>query len=108
MPVRAAQLDEPEVRGEPLREVHDEGRAVAAECVERGRQRARRVHDDQVALVEKLRKVVRVRVDEPQVVAVRDHHADCVARDATRFGRLGCFAHEQRRHGVTISKSAAR
>ena len=95
---------------QPLREVHDERSAVLAQRVERGGERARRVHDDEVALVEERGQVVRVRVHEAEVVAVRHHHAHRVACDAARFGRLGRFADDQRAcHDATGSlRSAAR
>ena len=104
--VGPAQLDQPLIVGQPLRQVDDERRAVVAQRVERGGQRARRVHDDEVAFVEELRKIVRVRVHDGEIVAVRHQHAHRVARDAARFGRFGGFAHDERGHGVTPSKSA--
>ncbi len=102
-PVRPAQLDQPQAGGQALGEVDHERRAVLAESVERGGERARGVDDDQVALVEELRQVMGVGVHDPEIGAVRNHHANRVARDPARFGRLGCFAYGDGGHGVTAA-----
>ena len=76
----------------------------------RGGERARRVDDDEVTLVEELRQVVRVRVHDAQVAAVGDHHPHRVTRDATRFGRLRSLpARRSARHRrLTLRHSIAR
>ena len=105
--VRAAQLDEPQAGGQLLREVDHERRAVFTQRVDRGRERAGRVHHDEITLVEELRQIVRVRVHDPKITAVRDHHPDRVARDAARLGRPGRFPH-RRHHRFTSSLAAKR
>ena len=79
-----------------------ERRAVLAQRVDRGRERAGRVHHDQVAFVEELRQVVRVRVHDAEIAAVRNHHPYRVARDPARLGRSGRFPHG-RHHRATSS-----
>jgi hypothetical protein len=89
--------------------VYDERRAIFAKCVNRGGQRSRGVDNHDVAVVEKLRKVMRMRMHDAQIVLVRHQHAHCVTSDATRFGRFGGLAHGDRGgHRDTTSKSVAR
>ncbi len=111
--VRTAQLDQPQVGRQPLREVNDEGRAVFAHRVERRRECPRGVDHNEVAFVEEGRKVVRVRVHEPQITSVRHHHPDGVTRDAPCFRRLGRLPHHdfrrrRRGHDRTSASSLAR
>ncbi len=98
MPVRSPQLDEPQVGGQSLREVHDEGRAVLAEPVERGGEGAGCVDHDEVAVGQVSRHVVGVGVDDVQLGAPRDHHADRVSRDTAGFRRFRRFANNHRGH----------
>ena len=66
--VRAAELDEPAGRaGRRCERCTTSGVPSSPTRVERGGERARRVDDDEVAFVEELRQIVRVRVHEPQV-----------------------------------------
>src|ERR1700757_5270003 len=70
------------------REVQLDVRAVSASCGNCGRQRPRRVHDDEIAGREERRKVLELRVRYPAVVLAGDHELHLVAFEPACLGRL--------------------
>jgi hypothetical protein len=89
--VVATDLDHPQVCGESGRQVDRVGAAVGPGRVDRGREGARRVHDDEVARLEEAGKIGEGGVHHAEVVLGRHQHAHCVACDAACLGRRRRF-----------------
>ena len=88
---RLSQLDDAEAGGEGRGEVDVDRGAVGARAVERRRERAAGVDDDDVAFAEESRQVAESRVLDAAAALRRDHESHAVAREAAGFGRLGGF-----------------
>ncbi len=86
-----SQLDDAEAGGEGRGEVDVDRGAVGAGAVERRREGAAGVDDDDVAFAEESRQVAESRVFDAAAALRRDHEAHAVAREAAGFGRLGGF-----------------
>ena len=84
---RAARFRHPEARVDLRRDVERDRFPVGLRRQDRGRQRARVVHDEQVARAQDVREVekARVRVGTPR--SIGNQHAHRVARDPTVFRR---------------------
>ena len=100
-----AQLDEPAVRADLRREPE-----LEAVRRQRGGQRRRGVHDEEVTGLEEPRQVAEARVDELEVVARRDEHRDVVPTvpaDLGRLVRLQPNGSLEGAHASTVSSRAA-